>query len=273
MSAHFLDRAVGATGIELSGDEPEIQDLEMELTQPTPVVVRVSEYDSGNPIEGATVRLDGVEGERFTDAEGRAGFARVAPGMHDLEVEHLAYGTVRDSVLVRSAETVRIQVRMATEAIALDPIEVEVEGRTTTGIGMMGSVEARGTRADVLTVEEIDEVVHRVGDVPGLLRTANVPGLSITNVRQQTLTGNADIPAICIETSRAQSPRFGEGCNMVEVYVDDRRLPNPAEFLMSMDPTNVRRIEVLSPLEASSIYGVHARNGVVLIYTRTGQRR
>jgi len=243
----------------------------MPLTRPTPVVVRVREHESGEPVEGASVTLGGVDEALITGPDGRATFPTVAPGMHAVEVEHLSYGTVTDSVVVRSAETVRVRVTMASEAIALDPIEVEVEGRATTGIGMMGETRARGTRADVLTIEEIDEVLPRVSNVPGLLRTANIPGLSITNVRMRV--GGGDIPAICIELTRRSSPMHGEGCNMASVFLDDRPLPNPVEYLLNLDPANVRRIEVLSPVEASSIYGLSAQNGVVLIYTRTGNPR
>ncbi len=60
---------------------------------------------------------------------------------------------------------------------------------------------------------------------------------------------------------------------MVSVFVDGMRLPDPATFLMELDPNNVESIQLLSPSDAALRYGSQGANGVVLVTTRRGGRR
>jgi len=266
--ASFLGRDRRTEPVRLAADRPALKDVELSLTRPTAVVVEVTEHETGTPISGAEVTVEGLSTPVVTDGEGVASFPAVAPGLQGLTVDHLAYGTVSDSILVRSAETVRVRVRMATEAIELAPIEVVVEGGYDRGIGMMGPTRARGSRTDVLTLETIEEVLPRTTDTADLLRNPELAGLMITEKRRPD--GQR---VLCIEASRARTGLRGGGCTQAEVYVDDIHLPNPGEFILNIPPQAVERIEFLSPMEAGAIYGTGSRNGVVLICTRDGRKR
>jgi len=268
VTATFLGRSGPPRRLTLARGDARIVELGLPLTDPTRVVVRVVEHGSGAPVDGASVLLGTDRGPVLTGADGRAVLAEVAPGIHALRVEALGYGTASDSILVRPAESVQVTVPVATEAIALPGIEVVVEERASRGIGMLGPTGARGSRADVLTLPQIEEVLPRSFDTADLLRNVRAPGLRVGEKR--TDSGER---ALCVELGRSRTGLHGR-CEMVSVYVDDVRLPEPeVNLLGALTPDQIQRIELLSPLEAGAIYGTGSRTGVLLIYTRDGGPR
>jgi hypothetical protein len=90
----------------------------------------VIESDTGRPVQGATVSLD-ADGVRpvITNDAGRFVFARVPARVYELRVEHIAFGSVRHLVNVPADRSVEIEVEVAAQAIALDPVVVRVELR------------------------------------------------------------------------------------------------------------------------------------------------
>jgi len=268
VTASFLEReGEAAPPISLAEGEARIVDLALSLTEATRVVVEVVEHGSGRPVSGASVRIGADGPVLVTDAQGRVVQEEVSPGLHRVQVDALAHGTVADSVLVRPAETVRVRVPVAIEAVELSGFTVTAEGRASRGIGMMGSPSARGTRADILDWDEIREVLPRTIDTADLLRRLQAPGFRVQEVH--TPEG---VRELCAEVGRVRTGLHGEECEMVEVYLDDVRLSDPgANLLNAIDPEQIQRIELLSPAEAGAIYGTGSRRGVLLIYTRDGR--
>jgi hypothetical protein len=52
------------------------------------------------------------------------------------------------------------------------------------------------------------------------------------------------------------------------VFVNGVYIPQPDQFLRTLDPNVVDRIEILSPIDAQFQFGTLAGNGAVVIYTR-----
>lgn len=87
---------------------------------------------TGEPIEGATVRLADASGsarETITGPDGAFAFAQVAPGAYTLAVRRFGYEVLSAPLEVGSQAPPRLDVRLQPEAIPLDPLEVDVEGR------------------------------------------------------------------------------------------------------------------------------------------------
>lgn len=54
------------------------------------------------------------------------------------------------------------------------------------------------------------------------------------------------------------------------LYVNDDEVPNAVPFLKSMEMSNVERLLILRPSEASSRFGGDGQRGAVAIWTRSG---
>lgn len=87
---------------------------------------------TGEPIEGATVRLADASGsarETITGPDGAFAFVQVAPGEYTLAVRRFGYELLSTPLAIGSEAPPRLDVRLQPEAIPVDPLEVEVEGR------------------------------------------------------------------------------------------------------------------------------------------------
>jgi len=51
----------------------------------------VVEYDTGEPLTGALVKIEGMEKEYYTDFEGRFSIAALVPGSYSLEVSFTSF--------------------------------------------------------------------------------------------------------------------------------------------------------------------------------------
>ena len=91
----------------------------------------VTDDGTGAPVEGAAVRLADPSGsvrETITGPEGAFVFEAVPPGTYVLGVRRIGYEVL--SAPVEVGRDVRsLDVRLTPEAIPLDPLEVDVEGR------------------------------------------------------------------------------------------------------------------------------------------------
>ena len=91
----------------------------------------VSEEGTGAPVEGAAVRLADPSGsvrETITGPEGAFVFEAVPPGTYVLGVRRIGY-EVLSTPLEVGPDARSLDVRLTPEAIPLDPLEVDVEGR------------------------------------------------------------------------------------------------------------------------------------------------
>ena len=237
-----------------------VLDLSIPISEPVTITGSVLDHGSRRPLHGARVQLLGSDFSTLTDSAGKFGLSGVPPGRQTIETSQLGYATRVDSLTVFSNEALGLEIALATSAIALDPIVVT--GRrdenvfTTTGIRFVGLTEA-----------QIDSIAPRVTDMAALVRQVRVPGLSIRETYMPNAFGQPQM-GVCIELARQRTAGVANTCNMVDVRVNEGPVPEPAFFLRELDPRSIRRIQLISPMEASILYGDRAVNGVLLIYTR-----
>jgi 5-hydroxyisourate hydrolase-like protein (transthyretin family) len=173
---HFADGAVVA------------MDLDLRVASPGEVrgVVRQGEF--GPSLGNANVRLMGGGEDRrvTTDSQGRFVFEEIPSGHYDLEVTHLGYQALNHPVEVEGGGRVtRMTVRLLRDAIALDPVVVEVEARPSWGV-LAGVYDRRdhmealgiGTFFDRSDIEQsaASQVTSLVARLPGVTRRPTSPG-------------------------------------------------------------------------------------------------
>lgn len=128
------ERLVGDLTIDRSGDfvlgMSPMHYLEDALI--TGIIGVVTDQVSGNPIPEVVVNVPLVGRVARTDGEGRFRLDELLPGRHAVEFTHLGYLPRVDSVDVASRRVTRVRTVLAVEPIALNPLEVTVEGRNET---------------------------------------------------------------------------------------------------------------------------------------------
>ncbi len=104
----------------------------MAAQEPVEVAGTVVDDGTGEPVDGATVRLADASGsarETITGPDGAFAFAQVAPGAYALAVRRFGYELLSMPLEVGAQEPPRLDVRLTPQAIPLEPLEVGVEGR------------------------------------------------------------------------------------------------------------------------------------------------
>jgi len=234
-----------------------ILDFAIDISDPVTITGSVFDYATRAPIRGAHVQLVGSDHSQLTDSDGVFGFTDVPPGKQIIETSLLGYAPRVDSLTVFSNEALGLEIELATEAIALEPLVVV--GRRERPV-----FTTTGTRFSGLTEAQVDSIQHRVMDFAGIAREAHMPGLSVL----ETIAQGTGEEILCIEMSRASGSSDPNSCNMVHVLINDVPVYRPQRVLQHMNPRDVSRIQFITPIEAGVLYGTPGAAGVLLIYTR-----
>jgi len=223
------------------------------------VIGVVVDGESAEPIDGVHVGLIGAEREfhRSTNDRGLFLFLRVPPGIYELVLEHLSYGTRTDTIEVAGREIVNFEVRLAVQPIALAPVVVSVRReylspsmhefyeRMEQGLGRFI------TRADIELLRP-SRITHMIASLPGI---ALIRGPSSAKSRlhfrrhQRYVPGRGAIP--CWPT----------------VYVDGRRVQDGGPDPASPIPDDVEIDDLVLP---SDIAGIEVYDGAGGIPARFG---
>jgi len=212
------------------------------------VTGHVRESASGRPVRGAAVRI-GPEPEQLSDSAGAFRLDRLPPGTYDLAIERIGYAAVRDSLVIEFGTRVDLTVRLAPEAVPLDPIRVEVHSLVLERTGFYARQDRRA--GTFITREDIERRVPTASS--DLLR--RVVGLRLVR-------------------DRAGSPiAVGRGNCPYRFIIDGVRV-NAGFSIDEMPPHWFEGIEVYNgpsqtPIEFSAGPGEpNATCGVIVIWTR-----
>ncbi len=239
----------------------QLLDVAIPISEPVTITGTVHDWVTSAPIQGAQVSLLGSPFTTLTDSAGVFGFTGVPPGRQVVRTDFLGYATRTDSLTVFSNEALGLEIALSTEAIVLEPLVVTGRRRgaeitTTTGIRFAGFTEA-----------QMDSVGPRVTDFAALARRVQMPGLLVSETFLPDVFGRPQM-GVCVQLARARSAGGANTCNMVEVRINDTPVPNPAFFLYELNPLDIRRLQFITPMDATVLYGERASNGVLLLYTR-----
>jgi len=146
--AVLLSAALALAGCSDGGtsDEPDFEDVEVEVTEDTGAVLGVVVDTAIQPVAKATVTLSGDNRTAETDERGRFSFSKVSPGAHFLTVTKPGYTKGQSSVdVVAGLETpglVKIQIERLFDQ---DPFSEQVKFQGFLACGYQTNVVARVT--------------------------------------------------------------------------------------------------------------------------------
>ena len=163
-------------------------ELGAQTPEPVPVRGQVVDGESGHPVAGALVRLEGL-GDRITDLSGAFSFEAVAPGTYTFSVQMLGYEPFGEPLEVD--EEVRPQVGLVRQPVALDTLLVEVRDVTVEGRVRAEESGRNLHRARVLVRPDHEEET----DVAGRFRIRGIRTASPITVEVQSF---GYMPAIAV---------------------------------------------------------------------------
>ena len=233
------------------------------------LVGRVVDDSTSTPVAGATVQL-GDGATIATDERGRFALP-VTPGDDTLRVEHVAYGTLRQSITIADSPRM-LEVRMTPNAIALRSIDVEVRANRGSEMRLVGSP------GRVINEAVIADHAKRGAQLADLLQS-RMPGLRVRVGHFRTREHDGRY-MMCVESTRGPT-EINERivaathipfCDMIEVYIDGVRIPSAGDYLYNMGLNDFAELEYLSGAQGGWRYGHNAgHSGVLLLRTKRGQ--
>jgi TonB-linked SusC/RagA family outer membrane protein len=235
------------------------------LAQTGQITGTITSDDTGAPIPGVNVLVEGTDLGAVTGSGGTYEITGVEPGTYTLTASFVGYGDeTEDGVVVEAGEATVVDIMMQQEAAGLDEVVVvgygEQQRRDLTGAVSSISEED----VERLPTSSPDKVLQ--GQVSGVrvTNTSGAPG-SVARIRirggNSILGGNEPLYVV---------DGFPFYNNNSEASSGVTSAP-PRNALATIPPSDIKSIEVLKDASATAIYGARGANGVVLITTKQGR--
>lgn len=197
--------------------------------------------ESGVPLPGATVVVEGTSNAAITDFDGNY---TINATLGDVLVA--SYVGYNSNTITANSSTINFTLTQSTE---LDEVIITAQG-------IARKEKALGYAVTTITSEDIESKPET--DISKIL-TGKIPGVQI-NTGGGFLGTNANV---IIRSKNSIS-----GSNQPLYIVDGAPITGNRSF--DLDPNNIATTSVLKGLAASALYGQDGRNGVILITTKTG---
>jgi hypothetical protein len=127
---------------------------------------RVTDSESGHPVDQAEVVVVGTEHRAYTDNDGRFVLERVATGSYTLSVTRLGFAPLRHELVVAEGAPVALELKLVRKAVRLEEVTV-TPGSFSLGQGV-GTRQSM-SREDIEAVPQIgDDIFRAVNRLPGL---------------------------------------------------------------------------------------------------------
>jgi len=201
--------------------------------------------ETGSPIPGVTIRIEGTSAGTVTDVDGK--FSINVEQGQTLQVSFIGY--VTKEVVVESDIALSIQ---------LEPDVANLEEVVVVGYGTLDKRDITGSVGSIKFDDELNSLPAvdfgqaMYGKIPGVqvLNASGRPGMSST-----------------IQVRGINSISAG---NSPLIVVDGVQLPG--YDLNVINTSDIESIEVLKDAASASIYGSRGANGVILVTTKSGKQ-
>jgi CarboxypepD_reg-like domain/Carboxypeptidase regulatory-like domain/TonB-dependent Receptor Plug Domain len=147
--------------------------------RPGDVLGRITDYETGDPVFGAEVRLRGTSFSTLTGERGFFSFADVPWGVYFLEVDHIAYAHQARPLRILGDQAHEVSIALAKDALELEGLSVSVRSRDWFG-GMRGFRERRSRGFGYFMDRES---IERRGAVRVVDLLREIPGVNVEMAR------------------------------------------------------------------------------------------
>jgi len=217
--------------------------------------------ESGQPLSGATVKIQGTGTSTKTDSEGFF----MLNSQNDSGVLHISYlGYTTEQIRFNKGNTGPFTVVLKVNESELREIEINAGYYTVKDRERTGSISK--VTAETIEKQPVSNVLMALQNrVPGLqlTQTTGVPGGGFkAQIRGQGSITNGTDPLYIVDGVQFPSNRLNT--------INSLLITQDANPLSLLDPNSIESIEVLKDADATAIYGSRGANGVILITTKKG---
>jgi TonB-linked SusC/RagA family outer membrane protein len=213
----------------------------------------VTNAQTGEPMAGVQVFLEGTNFGRVTQQNGRYLLVGVPVGRYTLSAQMIGFGTSRnENVVVQQDATVEVNFRLRTQVLSLEELVVTGVTDPIAGVKLPFTVSTISQQA--LAVPTTHSAVASIqGKIAGatIVRGSGQPGSGVS-VLLRTPTSIV----------RSNSPMF-----VVDGVILSSTIGGTTTDLESLD---IEKIEVIKGAAAAALYGSRAAAGVISITTSRG---
>jgi len=221
---------------------------------------KVTDAATKEPLVGASVSLRGTTLGANSDSKGNYEISNVKPGKYTVAVSYVGYSTTTKTVQVQANQTAEVNFTLGQSAINLD--EVTVTGTLSERTRKEAAVQVSVIGAKELKNTDVNNMTYVL---------QSVPGLSISGYGREAsyAYGNPQGPwqGLQLRGTTQQSPGVLSGTTK---FIIDGVEVFGSSNLVTLDNSQIDRIEVSKGPMASSIYGTGASSGVIQIFTKPG---
>ncbi|MET6999405.1 SusC/RagA family TonB-linked outer membrane protein [Chitinophaga defluvii] len=215
----------------------------------------VSDEKTGQPLQGVTVLVKGTQNGAVTDQQGHFTFKSVSGPKTLLQIRNIGYET--QEILIGKRTSLDITLSPSISSIK----EISV---MSTGYQSIPKERATGSFTQIdnalFNRSVSTNVLDRLdGVASGVNFTKNIP----PGGNQSTITIRG------ISTINANS----QPLIVVDGFPYEETLTGSQNILNNINPNDIQSITILKDAAASSIWGVRAGNGVIVITTKRGTYR
>lgn len=234
------------------------------------VAGQVTASETGEPLSGVQVRVQGTTQQVVTDAGGRYRMGQLSAGSHTLAVSLVGRSASSRTITIVAGQTTTANFQLSPSAVLLEGVVVNAvtgqqerrreAGTNTSNINVgdlnMGPITKV---ADVLTGRTTGVTLQGAAGTTGTSQRIRIRGANSLSLSNEPLVY---IDGVLANTTPPPGAAFTAG-----IGVGGQQ---PTR-LNDLNPDDIENIEVLKGPAASALYGTAAANGVLLITTRRGR--
>lgn len=226
--------------------------------------------ESGETLPGVAVFVEGTTSGTISDIDGK--YSIVIPEGSTLVFSYIGFSTQK--ILVGNQSV--IDVTMVQEARALEEVVIAALGlqKTTRSIGYA----ATNVTSDEVTINRTPNFMNALqGKIAGVNITSlgtGPAGTSKVRIRGQSSIGGQNNPLIVINGIPIDNTNFGtnpgnQGADNSFGQRGGGVTADGGDGLSSINPDDIESMTVLKGAAASALYGSRAKDGVIMINTKT----
>ena len=237
------------------------------LAQTGTITGRVVDSTTQQPLNAATIRIDGTQRGAQTREDGSFVLAAVPTGRQTLRVSRIGYAAQLSPITVNAGANTIPPIRLRQLAATLAPVVsvgygVQRREAVTSSVATINTSEAR-----VGVQPNVNNLIQ--GRAAGVQVTTNSgdPGAGAQiRIRGGTSISTSDEPLYVIDGI----PILNNQTQVGGVGSDGNSASLARSPLNTINPEDIADISILKDASATAIYGSRAANGVILITTKRG---
>jgi TonB-linked SusC/RagA family outer membrane protein len=236
---------------------------DLSLTQQAKISGTVTDASTGEALPGVNIMVEGTTVGAMTDSKGN--FSLNAPSMNSvLVISFVGYQTER----VTYTGQQRIDIKISSSVQALNEVVV-------TALGIKREAKSMGYAATAIDNQQIatarvtnigNSLVGKVAGMNVTSPTSGPGGSSKIRIRGQSSFGANNSPLIIVDGVPFDNTSSGA----LSSEVSGGRSTDSGDGLQSLNPDDIESMTVLKGVAASALYGYRAKDGAIIITTKTG---